>query len=127
MTGYVNTAAEQLVVEIQVRDIGRAVAFYRGLGFEVVSESDGFVALSWEGRHFFLSRHEDLPPPPELPHANLRIMVADVDRRWEQVVAMGARIVNPIGDRDYGLRDFTFADPDGFGLRFASLLDPPAA
>jgi catechol 2,3-dioxygenase-like lactoylglutathione lyase family enzyme len=127
MTGYVNTAAEQLVVEIQVRDIGRAVAFYRGLGFETVGESDGFVALSWEGRHFFLSCHEGLPPPPDNPPANLRIMVADVDRRWEQVTGMGARIVYPIGDRAYGLRDFTFADPDGFGLRFASLLDQPAS
>jgi hypothetical protein len=35
---------------------------------------------------------------------------------------MGARVVSPIGDRYYGLRDFTIADPDGFGLRFASWL-----
>jgi len=28
----------------------------------------------------------------------------------------------PLGDRYYGLRDFTLADPDGFGVRFASML-----
>jgi hypothetical protein len=30
--------------------------------------------------------------------------------------------VTAIGDRYYGLRDFTIADPDGFGVRFASPL-----
>jgi hypothetical protein len=36
---------------------------------------------------------------------------------------LGARVIIPIGDRYYGLRDFTIADPDGFGVRFASPLD----
>src|SRR5262245_65583591 len=30
--------------------------------------------------------------------------------------------VIPLADRYYGLRDFTIADPDGFGIRFASAL-----
>ena len=123
MAAYVNTESEQLVVEVHVRDMGRAMAFYRELGFELISESDDFTALSWDGWHLFLDRRDDLPPPPEVPQANMRIMVPDVDRRWERVTAMDARIINPIGDRDYGLRDFTFTDPDGFGLRFASLLE----
>jgi len=32
-------------------------------------------------------------------------------------------IIIPIADRYYGLRDFLIADPDGFGVRFASALD----
>ena len=36
------------------------------------------------------------------------------------------RLVREIGDRTYGLRDFTIADPDGFGIRFASWLGPPS-
>jgi hypothetical protein len=36
------------------------------------------------------------------------------------VQAAGVPVVVPIGDRGYGLRDFTVADPDGFGIRFAS-------
>jgi len=31
-------------------------------------------------------------------------------------------VIKPIGDRDYGLRDFTVTDPDGFGLRFGARL-----
>jgi uncharacterized glyoxalase superfamily protein PhnB len=47
-------------------------------------------------------------------------MVPDVDRYWKLANDMRARVVVPIGDRYYGLRDFTIADPDGFGVRFAS-------
>jgi uncharacterized glyoxalase superfamily protein PhnB len=45
-----------------------------------------------------------------------------VDAYWQLAKEMGAQIIIPIADRYYGLRDFTIADPDGFGVRFASLL-----
>lgn len=51
-------------------------------------------------------------------------MVPRVDEAWKVATAMGARVVIPIGDRYYGLRDFTITDPDGFGVRFASVLNP---
>jgi uncharacterized glyoxalase superfamily protein PhnB len=49
-------------------------------------------------------------------------MVPDVDQLWALANEVGATVVIPIGDRYYGLRDFTIADPDGFGVRFASIL-----
>jgi uncharacterized glyoxalase superfamily protein PhnB len=49
-------------------------------------------------------------------------MVADVDAFWERARVAGAPVLAPIGDRSYGLRDFTVLDPDGFGVRFASRL-----
>ena len=52
----------------------------------------------------------------------MRILVQDVDALWQQAQKLGAPIRVPIGDRAYGLRDFTVCDPDGFGLRFASWL-----
>ena len=45
-----------------------------------------------------------------------------MDAYWAVAREIGARVVIPIGDRYYGLRDFTIADPDGFGVRFASNL-----
>jgi uncharacterized glyoxalase superfamily protein PhnB len=51
-------------------------------------------------------------------------MVADVDAWWRRAVGMGARVLAPIADRDYGLRDFTIADPDGFGVRFGTRIEP---
>ena len=127
MADYVNTEAEQLVVEVQVRDMARAKAFYQAIGFALISDGSDFVALSWEGSHLFLDLRADMPAPPAVPQANIRIMVPDVDTRWALVNEIGAPILDPIGDRDYGLRDFTFTDPDGFGLRFASLLDDAGA
>src|SRR5262249_25931936 len=53
---------------------------------------------------------------------NLRVMVPDVDQIWQRATELGTRIIVPIGDRRYGLRDFTIADPDGFELRFATRL-----
>jgi catechol 2,3-dioxygenase-like lactoylglutathione lyase family enzyme len=109
----------QLVVEVYVRHLARSLAFYASLGFELVRQTPGFAELEWEGHLLFLEERPDLVRPPG-PVANVRVMVPDVDIRWRRVQAAGVPVVVPIGDRAYGLRDFTVADPDGFGIRFAS-------
>jgi uncharacterized glyoxalase superfamily protein PhnB len=52
-------------------------------------------------------------------------MVPDVDAWWQRATDMGARVLSPISDHDYGLRDFTIEDPDGFGIRFATRIEHP--
>jgi uncharacterized glyoxalase superfamily protein PhnB len=90
------------------------------------------VELTWEGHRLFLaeiSAFRDVrgavtaATPPPFPHANVRVMVLDVDKYWKLANEIDASIVIPISDRYYGLRDFTIADPDGFGVRFASALE----
>jgi catechol 2,3-dioxygenase-like lactoylglutathione lyase family enzyme len=115
-------ATEQLVVEIFVRDARRSKSFYAQLGFELAEDRDTFVVLTWEGHALFLDERPDLPEPPSLPRANVRVMVADVDAHWRRALSMGAAVLAPIADREYGLRDFTILDPDGFGIRFGSRL-----
>jgi catechol 2,3-dioxygenase-like lactoylglutathione lyase family enzyme len=115
-------ATEQLVVEVYVRDLDRALDFYQRLGFERLRSHGGFAALAWEGHQFFLDERPSYEPPPS-PQANVRVMVPDVDAWWRRVANMGARVLAPIADREYGLRDFTIADPDGFGIRFATRID----
>jgi catechol 2,3-dioxygenase-like lactoylglutathione lyase family enzyme len=121
MPRYVDPT-EQLVVELLVRDLRRSLAFYRALGFAVLIEKEDFAALTWEDHRLFLDQHSDLPEPPATPVMNVRVMVPDVDRCWQRVTELGLRVVAVIADREYGLRDFTIADPDGFGLRFATRL-----
>ena len=125
MNRYVEPT-RQLVTEIMVSDIERSIAFYQRLGFVLLRQDDSFAALTWEDHQLFL----DQRPPSELavqpvrfPPANIRVMVPNVDDYWRLVQDLGARIVAPIEDRSYGLRDFTIADPDGFGIRFASALE----
>ncbi len=129
MSGYVDPT-EQLVTEVVVRDMQRSCDFYRQLGFELLRDGGDFVELIWENHRLFLAAlsafHDvpqvDLPVVPRFPRANVRVMVPDVDHYWKLANEIGAQIVVPIADRYYGLRDFIIADPDGFGVRFASML-----
>lgn len=129
MRRYVDPT-EQLVTEIVVRDIRRSVEFYGRLGFELLRDSGDFVELTWEDHRLFLAelsafrdaRGVALATPPPFPLANVRVMVPNVDDYWKLVNEIGAQIIVPVADRYYGLRDFTIADPDGFGVRFASVL-----
>lgn len=124
MTASYVPATEQLVVEVYVRNLDRAVEFYRSLGFEVLGRKGGFATVTWEGHRLFLDERPHHEPPPS-PQANVRVMVPDVDTWWCRATGMGARVLAPIADRDYGLRDFTIADPDGFGIRFAARIESP--
>ena len=129
MARYIEPTA-QLVVELFVRDLARARAFYEALGFATLDDRGDFVVLTWEDHQLFLDERRDLPPPSAPPQANVRVMVPDVDRYWARAQALGARVLVPIADRDYGLRDFTILDPDGFGVRFATRIatgPPPRA
>lgn len=116
------TVEHQLVVEIVVRDLSRSVAFYCALGFEVVRQSDEFAVLGWGDHLLFLDEQSGLPDLAGRERANVRVMVHDVDASWRPVQSLGVSISKPIADREYGLRDFTMLDPDGFGIRFATRL-----
>ena len=123
MTRYIHPT-EQLVTEIFTRDISRSVAFYRKLGFELLRDDGGFVELAWEDHRLFLSDElkEKMNAGTGLPQGNVRVMVPNVDEYWALSRKIGARVLSPITDQSYGLRDFTIADPDGFGVRFATRL-----
>ena len=122
MDRYVDPT-QQLVTEIFVRDIKKSTEFYRRLGFELVRDDGEFVELTWEGHLLFLDERPDMGPVPDAPQANVRVMVPDVDRYWALAAEMGARVLAPIADKYYGLRDFAIADPDGFAVRFATRLE----
>src|SRR5262245_2444072 len=105
---YVDST-EQLVVELLVRDLRRSIEFYRALGFDVLRHEPTFAVLAWEGHRLFLEQKGDLPEPAPAasPVMNVRVMVPDVDRVWQRAQELGLRVVAPIGDRHYHLRDFT--------------------
>ena len=129
MSRYVDPT-EQLVTEIVVKDIRRSVDFYRRLGFKLLRDGGDFVELTWEDHRLFLAElsafrdaQGTVPAAtPPFPLANVRVMVPNVDEYWKLVTEIGARIIIPLADRYYGLRDFTVVDPDGFGVRFANVL-----
>jgi catechol 2,3-dioxygenase-like lactoylglutathione lyase family enzyme len=124
VTDYV-PAGEQLVLEVYVASVAEAGRSYRGFGFEVVRDEGDFMELRWETALLFLDQRPGINALAPAA-GNVRIMVSDVDRYWRLAHDLGAVVLNPIGDRGYGLRDFVIAGPGGVGLRFATLLADPA-
>ena len=126
MEPYVDVS-EQLVVEIYVRDLERALELYLALGFLLARRDIGFAELAWENSRLMLAAVRGLPEPAPVPRCSLRVMVPDVDRYVRRCGELGLLLSQPIGDRDYGLRDFTVVTPDGIALRFASRLSAAPA
>lgn len=48
------------------------------------------------------------------------IIVHDVDAHYERAVAAGAEIVMPLRDEDYGGRDYSCRDPEGYLWNFGT-------
>ncbi|MBC7666969.1 MAG: pentapeptide repeat-containing protein, partial [Gemmatimonadaceae bacterium] len=97
-----------------VRDIQRARAFYSDvLGFEKTFENGdpvGFMILEKDQAELHLSLVKDhKPSTTNIAH----LMVDDVDALHAICLAAGARITKALADKDFGLRAFVFADPDG--------------
>ena len=103
----------------QVRDVQQALAFYSGvLGFETgwtwgepptyASVCRGPVEINFGAPE----QGQTLSP------SSVYITLTDIDAYHEGIRARGAEIAVPIGDRPYGMRDFTVADPDGNRLSF---------
>ena len=120
--GTAGAGFAQGVVEVVGPDLDRSIAFYRTLGFEVARRTGPFAVMHRQGQRLFLAESPDAPVGPRW--CNLRIMVDDVDALCARLQALGIHPVHAPCDRDYGLRDFVVADPNGFELRFAQALSP---
>lgn len=118
--GSLDELKAQGVLEVVVPDLSAALAFYRRLGFITERETPTFVTLRWDTTLLFVAQNSDATTAPRW--ASLRIIVPDVDAIWSHVQQQQLPIGAPIGDRPYGLRDFTVKDPAGFEIRFAQIL-----
>lgn len=119
--GSLDELKAQGVLEVVVPDLTAALAFYRRLGFTTERETPTFVTLRWDTTLLFVAQNSDATTAPRW--ASLRIIVPDVDAIWSHVLQQQLSIGVPIGDRPYGLRDFTVKDPAGFEIRFAQILE----
>jgi len=119
MNRYVDPT-EQLILEIYSRNLKRSIAFFSSLGFEIAREEPDFAELKWEDSRIYIEETNDPSLGSSALAGNIRIMVPDVDRFWNLIQGLNPRVVKPIGDRGYGLRDFTIAGPDGVGVRFGT-------
>lgn len=109
-----------------VRDLDKARAFYCDvLGFAKTFENGdpvGFMILEKDRAELHLSLVKDhKPSTTNVAH----LMVNDVDALHAVCVAAGVRIIKSLADKDYGLRAFVFADPDGNRIDVGQVIGEP--
>jgi predicted lactoylglutathione lyase len=113
------------LLTLGVRDVDRAEAFYRALGWEVVlSADDGFRVFRTDGAWLTLCPAESLwadagiPPPAEPGFRGVLLAMnldspADVDEAIATAAAAGGTVLKPATALDWGFYHGHIADPDG--------------
>jgi predicted enzyme related to lactoylglutathione lyase len=99
------------VPELPVADVERAQQYYRDmLGFDIgwLYPGKEIGAVS-RGKVAIYLRRRQTPFEPVVHW----ILAPDVDRTYQELTANGAKIVEPIEDKPWGLRQVTVTDVDG--------------
>ena len=102
---------------LHVKDMPAALTYYRDkLGFAVTfswEEPPRYVCLCLGDCAIHLNSYV----PPAGP-SHIAIFCKGIDALYARLIGRGVDIIEPIGDRDYGMRDFVVTDPDGHRLVF---------
>ena len=113
---------------IAVPDLQASAAFYRDvLGFAVQAIPDpGWLFFTCEGCTIMAGECPDAPPPSELgDHSYFAYLrVKDIDGYCASVCAAGARLVKPLRDEPWGMREFGVFTADGHRILFGEQVDP---
>ena len=118
-------------LELFVDDLEASIRFYEtALGFSLVRRDADYASLRRGAAILGLGAIAKLPVDADGPGftqarltgvrgAGVEIVleVQDVDAALEDVTRAGGRVVEPLRDRPWGLRDFRLIDPDGYYLR----------
>jgi uncharacterized glyoxalase superfamily protein PhnB len=105
------TTIGQLVPELPVADVEKAQQYYRDvLGFEIgwLYPGKEIGSVSREGVAIFFRRRQ----APFEPAVHW-VFAADIDATYEELRSSGAKIVEPLEKKPWGLRQFTVEDLDG--------------
>jgi len=113
----------RIAAVIPVKNIKISSEFYiNGLSFnEVFANGDpvGFMILKREDAELHLTLQPQYKAP-SFPVAHL--LVDDANALYTQCQNIGAKIIKGIQDKDYDIRAFVFADPDGNRIDVGQIL-----
>jgi uncharacterized glyoxalase superfamily protein PhnB len=107
----VRTTFAQPTPELPVEDVERAQQHYRdALGFEIgwLHAGGDIGAVSRDNVAIFFRRRAR----PFEPAVHW-VFAAEIDATYEELRSLGARIVEPLEQKPWGLRQFTVEDIDG--------------
>jgi len=123
---------QKLTPNLVVRDVASSMEFYRSvLGFEPaikVPDEPPYVfgsVTSGSVEIFFNDRKavaEDYPPLGARPAGGALTLFMEVEGIEEVLAAVqksGAKVVMPLKEQFYGMREFAFEDPEGWIVTIA--------
>lgn len=115
----------RMAAVLPVKDMDIARQFYiNGLGFEKVFENGnpvGFMIL----KQGACELHLTLQPGYKAAHFPVaHLLVGDANALFTLCQSTGARIIKGLQDKEYGIRAFIFADPDGNRVDVGQILQP---
>lgn len=114
-------------IHLFVRDLERAVAFYRnvlGLRVEMIPAANMASVRASEQLSVDLDHRPDTPDG-EKP-VILGFLVKSADETFAALKAKGVRLEKEPQDQFWGVRNFYFRDPDGYTIECAQPLARPA-
>ncbi len=115
-----------LVPQLRTTDLEGAIAFYtEKLGFELAFRYEDFYAGISAGNHLIHLKLTDHPDPSiefvRGEHLHLHITVDDLGPVLDRVRASGAKIVEEMTERPWGMKEFVVEDLDGHTIYFAQV------
>ena len=126
-----------IIPAIRVDDMAKALDFYTStLGFNLrrggpeeehcgLDRGDSGLMLEKPASFYSPGYNEAIRGRLRTPGAiALYIEAPDVDTLYEQVLAAGGNVADPLADRQWGQREFTLEDPWGNWLTFWKALQP---
>ena len=137
MAGLAKPTPCTIIPAMRYRDARAAIEFFcNAFGFErqaVYDGADGRIAhaqLTFGNGMIMLGSHPQegeygnwVQPPQARDGVNthgLYVVVSDADAHYERAKAGGAHILRPPTDQDYGGRDYTCRDLEGFVWTFGT-------
>lgn len=121
---------QTLFPTLRYRDAPAALAFLESaFGFRTTARHDGdggavhHAEVTDGTNHLMLgSISSGADGRLDLPAGtgSLYVVIDDPDERFARATAAGAEVVRPLGDTDYGSREFTVRDPEGNSWSFGT-------
>lgn len=113
----------RIAAVVPVKNICISKAFYiNGLNFNTVFENGdplGFMILKRDEAELHLTLQ---PQHKAAPYPIAHLLVDDANALYALCQNLGARIIKRIQDKEYGIRAFVFADPDGNRIDVGQIL-----
>ena len=114
---------------LAVKDLAIEAAYYlEELGFERDFTAPGWEFLSFGDFKVMLGECADEMTAEATGNHSwyANVLVENVDEIYEEFIERGARILSPMENKPWGIREFSVVTPDGHRIGFGQLIENQA-